>query len=329
MELNLFFVLISINISYIVADCSCRNDRDKTTVDMELCSIDEKITNISMKSMAYITGGNFTIGTSDPIILADGESPTRTIYLDDYLIDKFEVSNLDFKLFIDSTGYKTEAEKFGDSFVFRLFVSENVLKNVAQSVKDAPWWVPIKGANWLHPEGLDSDINERKQHPVVHVSWNDAVAFCKWRGKRLPTEAEWEVACRGNLKNRLFPWGNKLLPKNKHRANIWQGDFPIKNTVEDGWATTAPVNEFIPNGYGLYNMIGNVWEWTSDFWNTHHIQKFTKNPKGPHNGKEKIKKGGSYLCHKDHCYRYRCAARSQNTADSSASNLGFRCAQNV
>ncbi|XP_050436970.1 formylglycine-generating enzyme [Adelges cooleyi] len=332
MYVKLFLIVLLLSINSVKADCGCSTNRDASvTVEEETCStinVDTSYT-LSLDSMVLIRGGNFTIGTDKPVIIADGESPARLVYIDDFFIDKFEVSNFDFKQFVDKTGYKTEAEKFGDSFVFQLFLSENALKEVTQSVKDAPWWVPVKEAMWKHPEGLDSDIDDRKLHPVVHVSWNDATEFCKWAGKRLPTEAEWEVACRGNLKDRLYPWGNKLLPNNKHRINIWQGNFPFKNTAEDGWAATAPVNQFKENGYGLYNMVGNVWEWTSDFWNVHHDPNFTINPKGPSSSKEKVKKGGSYLCHKDYCYRYRCAARSQNTADSSASNLGFRCAKNI
>ncbi|XP_044790287.1 formylglycine-generating enzyme isoform X4 [Bubalus kerabau] len=220
----------------------------------------------------------------------------------------------------------TKAEKFGDSFVFEGMLSEQVKSDIQQAVAAAPWWLPVKGANWRHPEGPDSTVLHRSDHPVLHVSWNDAVAYCTWAGKRLPTEAEWEYSCRGGLQNRLFPWGNKLQPKGQHYANIWQGEFPVTNTGEDGFRGTAPVDAFPPNGYGLYNIVGNAWEWTSDWWTVHHSAEETINPKGPPSGKDRVKKGGSYMCHKSYCYRYRCAARSQNTPDSSASNLGFRCA---
>lgn len=205
-------------------------------------------------------------------------------------------------------------------------LSEPVKAQIHQAVAAAPWWLPVKGADWRHPEGPDSTILHRSNHPVLHVSWNDAVAYCAWAGKRLPTEAEWEYSCRGGLQNRLFPWGNKLQPKGQHYANIWQGEFPVTNTGEDGFQGTAPVDAFPPNGYGLYNIVGNAWEWTSDWWTVHHSAEETLNPKGPTSGKDRVKKGGSYMCHKSYCYRYRCAARSQNTPDSSASNLGFRCA---
>ncbi|KAL4149422.1 hypothetical protein QTP88_003374 [Uroleucon formosanum] len=330
--MKLFYIIIVImRITSSNADCGCNTNRIKTDINEDVCissatSHSESLES-EIESMILIKGRNFTIGTDKPKTKTDGESPSRTVYLDDYFIDKYEVSNLEFKKFVEITGYKTEAEVFGDSFVFHLYLSETTLKSITRAVQDAPWWYPVKGANWKHPEGKDSDISDRELHPVVHVSWNDATAFCDWAGKRLPSEAEWEAACRGDLKDRLFPWGNKLLPNNEHRTNIWQGEFPFKNTAEDGWATTAPGNAFPKNGFGLHNMVGNVWEWTSDFWSVDHDQSFTVNPSGPSRGRERVKKGGSYLCHKSYCYRYRCAARTQNTPNSSASNLGFRCAK--
>uniref|UniRef100_A0A8D0GA61 Formylglycine-generating enzyme n=1 Tax=Sphenodon punctatus TaxID=8508 RepID=A0A8D0GA61_SPHPU len=276
--------------------------------------------------MVSIPAGVFTMGTDEPAIQQDGEGPARRVRLSRFYMDRYEVSNAEFEKFVDATGYLTEAEKYGDSFVFEGMLSERVKTEIHQAVAAAPWWLPVKGANWRHPEGPDSDISNRMEHPVLHVSWNDAVAYCVWAGKRLPTEAEWEYSCRGGLENRLFPWGNKLCPKRQHYANIWQGDFPTNNTGEDGFKGTAPVSAFPPNGYGLYNVVGNAWEWTADWWAVHHSAEEMHNPKGPLSGTDKVKKGGSYMCHKSYCYRYRCAARSQNTPDSSASNLGFRCA---
>ncbi|KAM6060330.1 formylglycine-generating enzyme isoform 2-T2 [Theristicus caerulescens] len=258
------------------------------------------------RPMVAIPGGVFTMGTDEPEIQQDGEWPARRVHVNSFYMDQYEVSNEEFERFVNSTGYVTEAEKFGDSFVFEGMLSEEVKAGIHQAVAAAPWWLPVKGASWKHPEGPDSSISNRMDHPVLHVSWNDAVAFCTWAGKRLPTEAEWEYSCRGGLENRLFPWGNKLQPKGQHYANIWQGVFPTNNTAEDGYKGTAPVTAFPPNGYGLYNIVGNAWEWTSDWWAVHHSTDEAHNP--------------------SYCYRYRCAARSQNTPDSSASNLGFRCA---
>ncbi|XP_075687996.1 formylglycine-generating enzyme [Rhinoderma darwinii] len=277
-------------------------------------------------NMVLLPSGVFTMGTDEPGIPPDGESPARRVHIDSFYMDKYEVSNSEFEKFVATTGYVTEAETFGDSFVFEGLISEEVKSEIDKAVAAAPWWLPVKGADWKHPEGPDSDILERMKHPVLHMSWNDASAFCSWTGKRLPTEAEWEYACRGGLENRLFPWGNKLEPKGEHYANVWQGDFPNINTGADGYLQTAPVTAFPPNSYGLYNMVGNAWEWTSDWWSTRHAAEEAHNPKGPSSGKDKVKKGGSYMCHKSYCYRYRCAARSQNTPDSSSSNLGFRCA---
>ncbi|KAK3803123.1 hypothetical protein RRG08_028042 [Elysia crispata] len=277
--------------------------------------------------MLFIKGGTFGMGTDEPIFAADGEMPSRRVTVDSFYMDEYEVSNAEFKRFVDEKKYKTEAEKFGNSFVMDLYVSEETKSKITQMVAAAPWWLPVDGADWRHPEGPDSDLRDRMDHPVLHVSWNDANHFCKWAGKRLPTEAEFEYACRGGKEDRLFPWGNNLTPKGEHWMNIWQGEFPNSNTEEDGYGTTAPVTAFPKqNKFGLKNIVGNVWEWTQDWWVTEHSPEPKTNPTGPPTGVDKVKKGGSFQCHKSYCYRYRCAARSQNTPDSSASNLGFRCA---
>ncbi|XP_053945652.1 formylglycine-generating enzyme [Anastrepha ludens] len=271
-------------------------------------------------TMSFIPGGSFLIGTDEPHFQSDGESPERLVKVDDFYIDKYEISNARFNDFVKTTNYTTEAEIFGDSFLFKkLLTSEMQKKYDDFRVVSAPWWYKVKGVSWRHPQGPHSNTNDILDHPVVHVSWNDAVAFCGWAGKRLPTEAEWEVACRGGKKRKLFPWGNKLSPYGEHWLNIWQGDFPDGNTAEDGYSITCPVSKFRQNEYDIYNIVGNVWEWTQDLWQNNDV---SSNP-------PRVKKGGSYLCHKSYCYRYRCAARSQNTADSSSGNLGFRCAKDA
>uniref|UniRef100_A0A8D8CKZ7 Sulfatase-modifying factor 1 n=1 Tax=Culex pipiens TaxID=7175 RepID=A0A8D8CKZ7_CULPI len=268
-------------------------------------------------AMSLIPGGKYVIGTREPIFPEDREHE-RKVAINAFYMDKYEVSNGDFREFVEATAYESEAERFGDSFVFHGFLDEEVRKKFHDfRVAAAPWWYKVTGASWRHPEGDPSrDIEDRLDHPVVHVSWNDAVAYCDWAGKRLPTEAEWEVACRGGRKQKLFPWGNKLMPNDKHYMNIWQGEFPEADLAEDDCKGTCPVDRFPQNTFGLHSMVGNVWEWTADRWDE-------EEKVSPPN---RVKKGGSYLCHESYCYRYRCAARSQNTEDSSAGNLGFRCA---
>ncbi|XP_059161333.1 formylglycine-generating enzyme-like [Physella acuta] len=326
------------------SDCGCKISRSKKddnfqTQNIDHLSVDQSNNNLEdgqefsdnmlprTNSMVYIPGGSFEMGTDDPVFLADGEMPSRQVTLDSFYLDKYEVSNAEFQRFVTSQNYITEAERFGNSFVMDLFISTETKSKITQMVAAAPWWLPVEGADWRHPEGPDSNIKYRMDHPVLHVSWNDAVAFCTWSGKRLPTEAEFEYACKGGKANRLFPWGNSENPKREHWMNIWQGEFPVENTGEDGYNGTCPVTAFPDqNKFGLKNIIGNVWEWTQDWWEVKHSSLPQNNPTGPSSGTDKVKKGGSYQCHKSYCYRYRCVARSQNTPDSSAANLGFRCA---
>lgn len=282
------------------------------------------------EDMIYIPGGNFLMGTNlKEGFPADGEGPIRNITVDPFYIDPYTVTNADFKRFIDDTGYKTEAEQFGWSFVFYKMLDEEVART-KQRVQNTPWWVVVEGAVWNHPTGPESTMDDIMDHPVIHVSWNDANAYCKWAGKRLPTEAEWEFAARGGLKQKIYPWGDKLTPDGVHHCNIWQGDFPKENTMEDGYLGTAPVTSFSENGYGLYNVSGNVWEWCSDWFATNiHKRGGKNNPKGPDEGTNRVMRGGSYLCHYSYCNRYRVAARTSNTPDSSTGNIGFRCAKDV
>jgi len=283
------------------------------------------------KGMIRLNGGTFTMGTDSKIGFAeDGEGPTRAVTIDPFYIDKHTVTNAEFLAFVRETGYTTSAERYGWSFVFGDFVAPSDEPHVMQSVPAAPWWVAVEGATWLHPEGPNSNVidEERCTEPVTHISWNDAVAYADWANKRLPTEAEWEYAARGGLHGRTYPWGDDLTPNGEHQCNIWQGKFPEHNTGEDGYLGPAPVDAFKPNGYSLYNVSGNVWEWCRDWFSAdyHTTDAYTHdNPTGPQNGDERVMRGGSYLCHKSWCNRYRVAARSSNTPDSSTGNIGFRC----
>lgn len=284
----------------------------------------------SKENMVFLPGGEYKMGTNEKNgFPADGEGPVRKVKVDPFYIDVHAVTNGEFALFVKDTGYKTEAEQYGWSFVFYQFLSPRTANQVKQMVQGTPWWRVVEGAYWYQPEGSDSTIDERMDHPVIHVSWNDALAYCKWAGKRLPTETEWEFAARGGLDQKTYPWGNKLTPDGEHYCNIWQGKFPQENTKEDGYDGTAPADSFLPNGYGLYNMAGNVWEWCSDwFVRSIHQRGGRENPKGPVKGTARVMRGGSYLCHKSYCNRYRAAARTSNTPDSSTGNIGFRCVVN-
>ena len=279
----------------------------------------------STESMALLPGGEFLMGTDGREgYPADGEGPVRRVRLNPFWIDTLVVSNARFAEFVAATGYVTEAERFGWSFVFAGLLPDDF--PATRAVAAAPWWRQVEGADWRHPEGPRSSLADRPDHPVVHVSWNDAAAYCGWMGKRLPTEAEWEYAARGGLEQRRYPWGDELTPNGEHRMNVWQGTFPSHNALEDGYLGTAPVEAFPPNGYGLYNMTGNVWEWCADWFSVDfHVRGPRDNPGGPPSGQQKVMRGGSYLCHRSYCFRYRVAARSANTADSSTGNLGFRC----
>ena len=277
--------------------------------------------------MVRLEGGSFLMGTdSDEGFPADGEGPVRKVHVDPFYIDIHHVTNAEFEAFIKDTGYVTDAERYGWSFVFQNFVDKKTAK-WAPRVQQTPWWVKVDDARWKWPEGRGSHVSNRQDHPVVHVSWNDAQAYCEWAGLRLPTEAEWEYAARGGLEQKQFPWGDKLHPDGQHMCNIWQGSFPDHNTVEDAYYGTAPVKSFPPNGYGLYEVAGNAWEWCYDWFSPDfHVNGPRGNPTGPAGGEAKVMRGGSYLCHHSYCNRYRVAARSANTPDSTTGNLSFRCA---
>ncbi|MFC5649717.1 formylglycine-generating enzyme family protein [Paenibacillus solisilvae] len=318
--------------------CCCTAPRNETAAAVE-ADIDTAraasasdamplVRGLLRKDMVYLPGSEFLMGTDDEEgFPQDGEGPIRPVKLSPFYIDACAVTNAEFASFVEATGFITEAEQFGWSFVFHLFATE-AAKTAARPAPGVPWWLAVSGASWRKPEGEDSRIDDRLNHPVVHVSWNDATAYAKWAGKRLPTEAEWEFATRGGLAQKRYPWGDLLKPNGEHRCNIWQGKFPDKNHASDGYAGTAPVRSFPPNGYGLYNMVGNVWEWCSDWFTAQpaEVPGSRMNPQGPASGANRVMRGGSYLCHKSYCNRYRVAARSSNTPDSSTGNMGFRCA---
>jgi len=252
----------------------------------------------------------------------DGEGPVHEVELDAFSIDTTSVTNAAFRRFVEETGYRTEAETFGFSAVFYLALQAD-RADVMGEASGTPWWLGVREADWAHPDGPRSSVADRDDHPVVHVSWNDAQAYCRWAGRRLPTEAEWECASRGGLRQLRYPWGDEL--PETWNCNIWQGTFPQVNTGEDGWLTTAPVHTYEPNAYGLWQMVGNVWEWCSDWWNADYYGTSPQHtPRGPSFGEVRVLRGGSYLCHNSYCNRYRNAARSSNTPDSSMGNAGFR-----
>lgn len=242
----------------------------------------------------------------------DREGPARDVDVDPFAIGKCAVTNAEFAEFVEETGFVTDAERFGWSFVFDAFVAEGARAGMRGQAAGAPWWLGVDGASWAHPFGIGSTVDELPDHPVVHVSRNDALAYCDWTATRLPAEAEWEYAARGGLEQMRYPWGDERNPDGDWYCNIWQGSFPHHNAMEDGYACTAPAQTYPPNGFGLYQTVGNVWEWTMDM-SVHSHDAF-------------VIRGGSYLCHDSYCNRYRVAARSANTGDSSGGNLGFRVA---
>ena len=295
----------------------------------ELVTLHARVNRGSTEGMVLLPGGTFLMGTDTKEgFPADGEGPVRSVRVDSFYIDVYAVCNTSFERFVSDTQYVTEAERFGWSFVFEGNLPDRGAG--LQSVPGAEWWKRVEGATWRTPEGPGSNITNRENHPVVHVSWNDAMAYAKWAGKRLPTEAEWEYAARGGLVQKLYPWGDELTPGGKHLCNIWQGEFPVHNTAEDGYRSTAPVDAFPPNGYGLYAMTGNTWEWCADWFDAqYHALATRDNPVGPPSGSARVIKGGSYLCHRSYCNRYRVAARSSNTPDSSTAHTGFRCVRDI
>jgi sulfatase modifying factor 1 len=303
--------------------------------------------------MVWIPGGEFLMGTNSNLGWPD-EKPAHPVKVDGFWMDATEVTNAEFEKFVKETGYVTTSQKaptleeimrqvppgtpppsedtlVAASMVFTPPAGDVPLDNFSQ------WWQLVPGADWKHPEGPESSIKGRENHPVVHISWYDAEAYAKWAGKRLPTEAEWEFAARGGLEGKDFTWGDTPPSKDSIKANIWHGKFPSENTKVDGFEATSPVKTFPPNGYGLYDMAGNVWEWCSDWYDrglhARPEQKNATNPQGPEETLDplqpfaqlRVQKGGSFLCHESYCLRYRPSARHGGAPDTGMSHTGFRC----
>jgi formylglycine-generating enzyme required for sulfatase activity len=263
-------------------------------------------------SFEFVMGDAFAEGYP-----ADGETPLHRVRLTPFRMDAATVTNAEFAPFVDATGHVTDAERFGSSAVFHLLVDDHA--DVAGAVAETPWWLNVRDASWRSPEGGGSSVQDRGDHPVVHVSWNDAAAYAAWSGKRLPTEAEWEYAARGGLEGRRFPWGDE-----PDECNIFRGGFPNDPAALVG---TQAAHTGAPNAFGLHHTVGNVWEWCADWFSpTYYSESPRDDPGGPSSGSERVMRGGSYLCHDSYCRRYRVAARTGNTPDSSSGNVGFRCA---
>jgi formylglycine-generating enzyme required for sulfatase activity len=307
--------------------------------------------------MVWIPGGEFAMGSDERDARKQNERPIHRVRVGGFWMDEHDVTNAAFRKFVEATGYKTTAERKPDWEEMKAmfppgtpkpkdFKAEPGSLVFAPTEKPVPfdnlyaWWAWVPGADWRHPSGPNSSIDGKDDYPVVQVSWDDAVAYAKWAGKRLPTEAEWEFAARGGLDGKRFPWGDEFRPGGKWMANTWQGQFPVKDTGDDGFAGVSPVQSFPPNGYGLYDMAGNVWQWCSDWYreDAHALgtgRTVRDNPTGPADcldhgdlnpfAPRRVIKGGSYLCHVDYCESYRPAARRGTPPDTGSTHVGFRC----
>ena len=307
----------------------------------------------STAGMVWIAAGEFDMGADNNQANAD-EYPKHKVQVNAFYIDITEVTNEQFKKFTDATGYITMAERKPDWETLKnslppgtakpadsLLVAASLVFKQTHGPVDLndfnQWWIWEVGASWKHPQGPGSNLKGKENHPVVHISWDDAMAYCKWAGKRLPTEAEWEFAARGGLINNIYPWGNEPINMRKIKANSWGGNFPYFNNKQDGFVKTAPVKSFAPNGYGLYDMAGNVWEWCSDLYDAGFYKtvegKISINPQGANKSNDpqdpyaekRVMRGGSFLCNDSYCSGYRVARRMKSSHDTGLEHTGFRC----
>jgi sulfatase modifying factor 1 len=287
---------------------------------------------VSLAGGTFLMGDAFGEGYPD-----DGETPRHAVTLSPFSIDRAPVTIAQFALFVSTTQYRTTAERAGYSSVFApgqygTSASTAAPARTLGRPERTPWWCWVAGADWCHPSGPDSSVAGMEQHPVTHISFQDAVSYCIWTGRRLPTEAEWEYAARGGLVGARYPWGDELEPEGVPRCNIWIGEFPHRDPAVKGHAGTSPVGAFAPNDYGLLDVAGNVWEWCLDWFSAEtyavrddpRSRDGSRDPRGPTRGRERVVRGGSHLCHASYCNRYRVAARSRSDPAATSGNLGFR-----
>ena len=279
----------------------------------------------SPSGLVQVPPGPFLMGDAHGLgYPEDHEGPPRLVATGEYAISPQAVNNAEFASFIHATGHRTTAEQRGWSYVFGPFINQEAWSDVDTTIPSSPsWWRALRGARWDKPTGRDSDIESLLNHPVVHVSWHDAQAYAHWRGCGLPTEAQWEKAAQAGSST-VYPWGNELLVDGKHACNVWQGTFPTHNTGDDGFIATAPVTAYEPNSYGLYNCLGNVWEWCDDAFRP--LMSPANRADISLDGNMRVQKGGSYLCHRSYCFRYRSSARTGAQATTTTGHTGFRIA---
>lgn len=370
---NLKWVLLIISLASVSAYSYQQTNKNKKSESVTYCTskvpsrfakikntnVDSYVTNIDPKheGMVWIEGGIFDMGADNEQGRRD-ELPKHQVKLSGFFMDVSEVTNQQFAEFVRKTGYITTAEKDVNWEEIKSTLPANTPKPASEMLKAASlvfiptksavnlqdysqWWHWTRHADWKHPRGPKSNIKAKDHYPVVHVSWDDATAYCKWAGKRLPTEAEWEFAARGKLKNNIYAWGNEHVDQGKIKCNYWQGSFPYKNNTKDGFYGASPVKSFASNGYGLYDMAGNVWEWCADLYHHDYYEqikhyKLVGNPKGPQISYDpdeptvpkRTMRGGSFLCNESYCSGYRVAARMKSSPDSGMEHLGFRCVSN-